>query len=710
MNVRSCCRVWSTGIGLVVLVLAGCQKAELIRLVDKTPPEMNLVGDPVLNVSVNDIYNDPGATATDDVDGDLTPYIDCDNPVDASVIGSYVVTYNVCDFSGNDANEINRLVHVLDPNAPVITLIGESPVYVKANTVYIDYGATAQDGVDGNITSLITVDNPVDTTIPGTYTVTYSVIDSSGNPALEMTRTVIVDGEVPVITLLGSPDLVLEQFYQYTDAGASATDDIDGDITIQIVVDNPIRSGSEVGTHRITYNVSDRAGNSAAEVVRTVQIIDVSPPSLTVAPTAVTYVGDSFTPPAATANDNTNGDISHLITIDGTVNTNLPGEYKLLYSVSDTFGNTATATCRVNVIVFSSYYGRNSGRSDYAKDVIENPDGGFVIIGDSASDGVGYYDIWIVAVDEAGAKTWESVYSTSPHDYGRAVANTPDDTILALGYNGQYDDVWLVELASDGTEIAADRYSADGKPTNPTDMAVTDSGEIFITGSWTPDGETYSQALLMKIGSTGTLEWSQAYGGADVETAEAILELGNGDFVLAGSTYSTTTYERDYIVWKVDSTGVLLWERSFGGTGDETAVSIAETTDGNIVICGSTDSYGAGGTDAWILELDSNGNLNWSATVGLSMNETANDILPVPGSGTAFIGTRSRSMSAGEDELWYVELDNTGTVVLEREIGGRMDDESGESLIFTSDGFRLATGRIDRFAPGAYSDYWIIKF
>ncbi|MCK5250683.1 MAG: hypothetical protein KAJ98_11995, partial [Spirochaetaceae bacterium] len=66
--------------------------------------------------------------------------------------------------------------------------------------------------------------------------------------------------------------------------------------------------------------------------------------------------------------------------------------------------------------------------------------------------------------------------------------------------------------------------------------------------------------------------------------------------------------------------------------------------------------------------------------------------------------------SAGEDELWYVELDNTGTVVLEREIGGRMDDESGESLIFTSDGFRLATGRIDRFAPGAYSDYWIIKF
>ncbi|MFG1691029.1 DUF5011 domain-containing protein [Gemmatimonadota bacterium] len=83
---------------------------------------------------------------------------------------------------------------VVDTTAPVITLVGDASVSVKAGDSYTDAGATASDNIDGDITASIVTDNPVDTNVPGTYTVTYNVSDAAGNPAVEVTRTVEVVG------------------------------------------------------------------------------------------------------------------------------------------------------------------------------------------------------------------------------------------------------------------------------------------------------------------------------------------------------------------------------------------------------------------------------------------------------------------------------------------------------------------------------------
>jgi hypothetical protein len=164
------------------------------------------------------------------------------------------------------------------------------------------------------------------------------------------------------------------------------------------------------------------------------------------------------------------------------------------------------------------------------------------------------------------------------------------------------------------------------------------------------------------------------------------------------------------LVGGVVAGGRWVWEKPVGGAEKARGLARAEATNGDIVICGSTDSYGAGGTDAWILELDTDGDLNWSTVVGFSMDETAMDIISLAGGGSAFIGTRRRSMAAGEDELWYVEMDGSGSVVLEREIGGRWDDERGEALITASNGNLVAVGNIDRFISGASPDFWTIQF
>ena len=164
---------------------------------DSTPPELTLLGQPTVTLQVGDAYTDAGATARDDLDGDVTAQIVTDNPVDTSRTGTYVVTYSVSDLSGNHAS-VTRTVIVQsavvtpDVTPPVLTLRGLPTVTLRVGDVYTDAGASAVDNVDGDITARIVTVNPVDTSLAGTYVVTYSVSDLGGNSAA-ITRTVIVN-------------------------------------------------------------------------------------------------------------------------------------------------------------------------------------------------------------------------------------------------------------------------------------------------------------------------------------------------------------------------------------------------------------------------------------------------------------------------------------------------------------------------------------
>ncbi|MCL6296355.1 immunoglobulin-like domain-containing protein, partial [Jejuia spongiicola] len=123
--------------------------------------------------------------------------------VNTGVAGTYVVTYNVSDAAGNAATEVTRTVNVIpDTTAPVITLVGSSPVNLNVGDTYTDDGATANDNKDGDITANIVVGgDTVNTGVASTYIVTYNVSDAAGNAATEVTRTVIVE-DVPTTVVL----------------------------------------------------------------------------------------------------------------------------------------------------------------------------------------------------------------------------------------------------------------------------------------------------------------------------------------------------------------------------------------------------------------------------------------------------------------------------------------------------------------------------
>lgn len=323
-----------------------------VNISDTTRPVITLVGANPLSHEVNTVFVDPGATASDNVDGNISSSVSVSGTVNAGIQGSYTLTYRVTDAAGNQALAVTRTVNVVDTGAPSITLNGANPLLHQLQTAYTDPGATAIDAVDGNLTSSIVAAGSVNANTAGTYTLTYNVTDSQGNAAATVTRSVIVADRVPpVITLTGANPLSAAQGSAFTDPGATATDAISGNLTASIVRTGSVNT-AVAGSYTLTYNVSDAAGNAATPVVRTVNVSDITRPVITLLGSAtVNHLGGTvYVDAGATASDNVDGNISNRIGVSGIVNANAPGTYTLTYNVSDVAGNAALPVTRTVIV------------------------------------------------------------------------------------------------------------------------------------------------------------------------------------------------------------------------------------------------------------------------------------------------------------------------------------------------------------------------
>ena len=323
-----------------------------VEVVDTTNPSITLNGDEEITVEVGGSFVDPGATATDTYEGNISSSIAVTGSVDTDTLGTYVIKYNVSDSSGNAATEVTRTVTVSDTTPPNFSLVGNATESIEINTTFVDPGASAIDAYDGDISSSVNVIGTVDTSVVGSSTLYYNISDSSGNAASQLTRTVqVVESTPPVITLGGNSSVSLEVFGVYTDAGATALDNYDDDISSSIVLTGNV-DHTTVGTYTLRYNVSDSSGNPAAEVVRTVVVEDTTDPVITLVGDASISLeeGDSFTDPGVTAVDNYDGSLTGAVTTTGAVDTSASGTYLIAYNVSDAQGNAANQVVRTVVV------------------------------------------------------------------------------------------------------------------------------------------------------------------------------------------------------------------------------------------------------------------------------------------------------------------------------------------------------------------------
>ncbi|PEF97095.1 immunoglobulin-like domain-containing protein [Bacillus toyonensis] len=278
-----------------------------------------------------------------------------DDKVDLTKMGEYELTFTVSDDEGNTVVQKQRVVvrykHVTN-TAPTILILRDKITLNIGDTFDPMEGVTGSDSEEGILTHKITYDNGLDTSKPGTYYITYYLMDSQGKMDLK-TRTITVIDQSPVIT---TPDeFVITEGEQFDPmAGVKATDPEDGDITSKVEYEYYTGSVNKPGTYKVYYKVKDSFGNTANTVATLIVREKITPvdeaPELKV-PTATTITeGDKFNPMSGvSATDKEDGDITSKVTVDGSVDASKPGTYELTYTVSDSKGHTVTAKQTVTV-------------------------------------------------------------------------------------------------------------------------------------------------------------------------------------------------------------------------------------------------------------------------------------------------------------------------------------------------------------------------
>lgn len=184
------------------LVLSGEEPVEEPEVEDLDPPTITLLGESTMELTIGDAYVELGATATDNIDGDMTDAIEIFGDINTNKSGQYFVTYSVTDNAGNNATvtrtiNISDIEDVVDSTEPVITLIGDKSMELQVGDLYEELGATAIDDVDGNLSEAISISSDVNMSKTGKYIINYSVTNSNGNTATISREINVIAKEVP---------------------------------------------------------------------------------------------------------------------------------------------------------------------------------------------------------------------------------------------------------------------------------------------------------------------------------------------------------------------------------------------------------------------------------------------------------------------------------------------------------------------------------
>ena len=200
----------------------------------------------------------------------------------------------------------------------------------------------------------------------------------------------------------------------------------------------------------------------------------------------------------------------------------------------------------------------------------------------------------------------------------------------------------------------------------------TRDGGYAVTG-WIESPQEGSAILLAKCDDKGKLLWNREFRGNGYSCGYCVKELREGGFILVGDTKSKHGYDHDVYVARTDEKGELLWEKNFGGSYCDYAWYVQQTQDGGFVLAGGTESYGAGLYDVYLIKLTPSGEKLWEKTYGGQGSDVGYAVLEVPGGGYLVAGS-TESFGAGSTDVYLLRTDTGGNLLWQRTYGGRGAD------------------------------------
>ncbi|KQC13334.1 MAG: hypothetical protein APR63_00780, partial [Desulfuromonas sp. SDB] len=318
--------------------------------------------------------------------------------------------------------------------------------------------------------------------------------------------------------------------------------------------------------------------------------------------------------------------------------------------------------------IWAKTYGGN--QDDYPYNAIETFDGGYAVFGWTKSYGAGLEDAWLIKTNSQGDIILSKTFGEySLNDYGIHGQQTSDSGFIITGYRGNWGSyhVWLIKTDQQGETLWTKTYGQElGTVNQGLAVQQTDDGGFIVVGKTNynfPESDIY----VIRADHQGNLCWSQIYGlnqygDIDATAGYSIDQTDNGGFVIAGSAFYTGHDHISAYLLKIDSLGRKEWEKIYGGSSWDRALSVKQCEDQGYIIAGWTCSFGNGNQYAYLIKTDSTGDSMWTRIYGGIKDDGANWVELTADGGFIICGW-TKSFAAYYSAIYVIKTDSLGVAV-----------------------------------------------
>jgi hypothetical protein len=410
--------------------------------------------------------------------------------------------------------------------------------------------------------------------------------------------------------------------------------------------------------------------------------------------------------------------------------------------------------------------------AEYLFDVQPTADNGFILAGSSLSGKTGLkteanngdLDYWVWKIDEEGKLEWQKNLGGAQTDILYSLKVTLDGGFILAGNSnsnkgGQkkndcfgQEDFWIIKLDAKGNEEWQQTIGGSGQDELQTIIQTVDGGYLVGGSSTSGVSDNISTSAdikgkteenfgskdfwILKLNQDGKIEWQKTFGGTFSDVLKSVKQTSDGGYIAGGSSNSPESGNKieknygksDYWVLKLDKDGLLEWQRTYGGDGNDQLSVVELTSDGNIIIGGSSNSAATGikdrmskGKDFWLLKIDKNGQILWQEVYNigksdllLSVIENEDQTLLLGGyAQSEVIGTK-KSDNEGVNDYIAIKTSQNGEEVWRKVVGSKGDDVLRKVVELRDGGYLMAgtsNGKISRDKNSGIggSDFWIVK-
>lgn len=311
---------------------------------------------------------------------------------------------------------------------------------------------------------------------------------------------------------------------------------------------------------------------------------------------------------------------------------------------------------------------------DIGYSIKELSDGNLIMVGSSRSYTVGGNDVWIIKIDRNGNIIWQKNIGGNLHDIAYSVSTLNNGNILIIGKTASFgsgvSDLWILIIDNDGNIISQNTFGGDKDDWGK--FSISTNQDYLVIGSTASFGAGSSDIWIIKFDNDGNILWQKTFGGTGSDEANFGIATTDGNYLIIGRTDSYGASNFNFIAIKFDLNGNILWQKIIGGNYLDEANSLIEVNDGYI-IAGRTNSYGAGDSDIWLTKLDLNGNNLWQKAIGGTGNDWASSIM-VNDYGEILVTGITDSYEAGNSDQILIKINSDGSIN-EQKLIGSTDDE-----------------------------------